>query len=89
MMLRVPLCDLAPQHDAIAFETNEVGGAVSEIRRKDLDGRRPIERRIYDLVNSALSTFTDLFDDTIMEEELPDHRRMGITAAKSWRIIAD
>src|SRR6185369_9509917 len=57
-----------------AFETNEVGSAVSEIRRDDFYDRGPVERRIDDLVNSTLSAFTDLFDDTIMEEELPEHR---------------
>jgi hypothetical protein len=41
----------------------------------DLDYRGPVERCVDDLVNSALSAFTDLFDDTIMEEELPEHRR--------------
>jgi hypothetical protein len=61
-----------------AFKTHEIGSAVSEIRREDLDNRGPIEGSIDDLVNSALSTFTDFFDDAIMEEELPEHRRMGV-----------
>ena len=66
------------------LETNEIGSAVSEIGREDFDDRGPIERRIYDLVNSALSTFTDFFDDTIMEEELPEHRRKGIEPARAY-----
>jgi hypothetical protein len=49
----------------------------SEFGREDFDHRRTIERRIDDLINSALATFTDFFDDTIMEEELPDHRKWG------------
>src|SRR6185369_3484019 len=59
------------------FETDEVRSAVSEIRRNDFNDCGPIERGIEDLVNSTLSTFTNLFDDTIMEEELPEHRERG------------
>src|SRR5215213_1009786 len=60
-----------------AFETNKVRSAVREIRWEDFYDCGPIERRINDLVNSALSTFTDFFDDTILEEELPEHRVWG------------
>src|SRR6185369_2430074 len=37
-----------------AFEANKIGSAVSESGRKDFDNRGTIERRIDDLVNSAL-----------------------------------
>src|SRR6185369_14772935 len=67
-----------------AFETNEVGSAVNEIRRDDFYDRGPVERRIDDLVNSSLSTLADLFDDTIMEEELPEHRRKGFETARAY-----
>ena len=67
-----------------AFETYEVGSAVGEIRRDDFYDCGPIERRIEDLVNSALSTLADFFDDTIMEEELPEHRRMGVEPARAY-----
>jgi hypothetical protein len=67
-----------------AFETREVGSAVSEVRWEDFYDRGPIERRINDLVNSPLSTLTDLLDDTIMEEELPEHRRKGIEPARAY-----
>src|SRR6185369_11243388 len=63
-----------------AFETDEVGSTISQIRWKDFDDCGPIERRIDDFVNSALSAFTDFFDDAIMEEKLPEHRRMGIAS---------
>src|SRR6185369_3741545 len=66
------------------FETYEVGSAVSEIRRQDLYDCGPIERRIEDLVNSTLSALADFFDDTIMEEELPEHRRKGIEPARAY-----
>jgi len=62
------------------LETDEIGSAVSQIRWKDFDDCGPIERRIDDFINSALSAFTDFFDDAIMEEKLPEHRRMGIAS---------
>jgi hypothetical protein len=64
-----------------AFEANEVGSTVREIRWEYFYDCGPIERRINDLVDSALSAFTDFFDDAIMEEELTEHRRMGIEPA--------
>ena len=56
-----------------AFEPSQVGSTVGQIRRQHLDARGAIECRVENLVNGALATFADFFDDTIMEEELPDH----------------